>query len=171
MLKHFLLPLRRLSSAALGLTLALSLMGQAAEAKVYTHEGGVQFNAPDSWIANNVEGMLTLEAAKDSSVSLMVWSLASSDQKAALAEMQEQLSEILGDKIQASNKSYEPSELNGLKMLSNDGTYTVEDVELGWSAVLVFAKRPVVMLLVGSKEELQEQEENLLDLMLSLKKK
>lgn len=113
----------------------------------YTHAAsGLQFDAPPAWKAEPDGDMLTLTSA-DGTLSVIFWV----PEEGTVEESLKALIEEFGNVIKNMKRSGEPTKgmLNGMTIYNVDGTGVVDGVSVQWSAGLLEAKKPVIVLSIA----------------------
>ena len=132
---------------ALGLTLAIT----PAEAKIYTHPtGGIQFDAPNDWIATPEEDILVL-TPKGGGVSVTFWVLGEDDMEEAIGALYKELSNKMPE-FESKHEEAQTTTLNGMEVVYDEGTAEIDGIPSEWSLAIIIAAKPVVVLTVGSEE-------------------
>jgi predicted Zn-dependent protease len=163
----------------LALVLAAAVAGPAAktaaashaaaqDAKTYTHEaGGITFDLPEGWKATPDGDQLTVSPA-GGGIAVTFWVTEEGDFDAATKA----LGEELGKQIKNLKFDGEPKEdtHNGMEHVSVSGTGQVEGKDIVFSADLLQAKKPVIVLTVGAADNIQKHTADYLKLVKSIKK-
>ena len=163
----------------LALVLAAAVAGPAAktaaashvaaqDAKTYTHEaGGITFDLPEGWKATPDGDQLTVSPAAGG-FAVIFWVTEEDDFDAATKA----LGEELGKQIKNIKFDGEPKEdtHNGMEHASVSGTGQIEGKEVAFSADLLQAKKPVIVLTVGVADNIHKHADDYLKLVKSIKK-
>lgn len=170
---------------ALGLGLALVLAAAAAgpasktaaashaaapaqDAKTYTHEaGGITFDLPAGWKAEPDGDQLTVAPA-GGGIGVTFWVTEEDDFDAA----SKALGEELGKQIKNLKFDGEPKAdtHNGMEHSSVSGTGQIEGKDILFSADLLQAKKPVIVLTFGAADTIHKYAEDYSKLVKSIKK-
>ncbi len=140
----------------------------AQDGKTFTHEaGGITFDLPDGWEAET-EGNQLVAAPAGGGISISFWVTEEDDFEDATKE----LGEELGKHIQNLKFDGEPKEgtHNGMPHVAVSGTGQVQGKDVLFSADLVAAKKPVIILTVASADNLQKHQADYIQLVKSIKK-
>lgn len=137
-------------------------------ARTFTHEaGGIQFDLPGGWKSEPDGEMLSISSA-DGSISIVFWVTEADDFEAAA----EALGEELGKQIKNLKFDGEPKEgqHNGMEYASFTGSGQMEGENVAFSADLLMAKKPVIILTVASPENFEKHQDAYLKLIKSIRK-
>ena len=140
----------------------------AQEGKTFTHQGaGVTFELPAGWTAEPDGDQLTVSPADDS-IALVFWVTEEDDFDAAAKA----LGAELGKQIQNLKLDGEPKAdtHNGMDHASVTGSGQVEGKDIVFSADILEAKKPLIVLTFGSMENLQKHSADYSKLVKSIKK-
>lgn len=124
------------------------------EGKTFTHEeGGLSFTLPAGWKAEPDGTQITASPA-DGGISITFWVAEEDDFEAA----SEALGEELGKQIKNLKLDGEPKEgtHNGMQYAAVRGSGQIEGQDIVFSADLLAAKKPVIILSFGTAEGLQK---------------
>lgn len=139
-----------------------------SEGKTFTHEaGGITFTLPAGWTAEPDGSQLTA-SPEGGGVSISFWVTEEEDFEAA--------SEALGEELAKTIKNLkldgEPKESthNGMPHAAVTGSGQIEGQDILFSADLLQAKKPVIVLTFGSAENLQKHSAAYSQLVKSIKK-
>jgi hypothetical protein len=149
-------------------TAAASPVAAAQEAKTYTHEaGGITFELPAGWKAEADGDQLTVSPA-GGGIGVVFWVTEENDFDAA----SKALGEELGKQIKNLKFDGEPKEdtHNGMEHASVSGTGQIEGKDVLFSADILQAKKPVIVLTFGVADELHKHAEDYVKLVKSIKK-
>lgn len=174
----------RLKNVLLGAALAGALAAAAAPAarnacaapnpalqsagKTFTHEdGGITFTLPAGWKAEP-DGAQITASPEGGGISIVLWVTEEDDFEAA----SESLGEELGKQIKNLKLDGEPKEgtHNGMSYAAVRGSGQIEGEEIIFSADLLAAKKPVIILSFGTAEGLQKHAGEYAQLVKSIKK-
>ena len=140
----------------------------AAFDKTFTHEGGgIQFDLPDGLKSEEDGDMLTV-STPDEALSVVLW-LTEADAFEAAAEAP---GEELAKKIKGLKMDGEPKEgkHNGMEHASVSGSGQADGRKVAFSADLVMAKKPVIILSFASPEMFEKHESSYVKLVKSIRK-
>jgi predicted Zn-dependent protease len=163
----------------LALVLAAAVAGPAAktaaashaaaqDAKTFTHEaGGITFDLPEGWKAEPNGDQLTV-APEGGGFSVFFWVAEEADFEAALKEIDDEL----GKQIKNVKLDGEPKTdtHNGMEHASVSGTGQANGKDVVFSADILKAKKPVIVLTVGVAENIQKHAEDYSKLVKSIRK-
>jgi hypothetical protein len=138
------------------------------DAKTYTHEaGGITFDLPDGWKAEPDGDQLTVSPA-GGGIAVTFWVTEESDFDAA----SKALGEELGKQIKNLKFEGEPKEdtHNGMEHASVSGSGQIEGKDILFSADLLQAKKPVIVLTFGAADTIHKHAEAYSKLVKSIKK-
>jgi predicted Zn-dependent protease len=156
-------------SLAVAGALALTYGAPAARAdKTFTHsDSGLQFDLPDGWQSEADGEMLTV-SSPDDTLSIVFWVTEADDFEAAA----EALGEELGKQVKNLKLDGEPKEgqHNGMEYASVTGTGQVDGVNVAFSADLLMAKKPVIILTFASPENFAKHQGAYAKLVKSIRK-
>ncbi len=156
-----------LAAAATASALAVTPPLAAQAGKTYTHEaGGITFELPAGWKAEPDGDQLAVSPA-DGGVSVVFWVTEDAGNDSAQA-----LGEELAKQIQELKFDGEPKadKHNGMDHSSVTGTGKVGGKEIHFSADILEAKRTVIVLTMGTMENLQKHSAEYVQLVKSIKK-
>jgi hypothetical protein len=134
----------------------------------YTHAAsGVQFDAPPAWKAEPDGDMLTLTSA-DGTLSVIFWV----PEEGTVKESFQALNEEFGKVIKNMRRNGEPTQgtLNGMTIYNVDGTGVVDGVAIQWSAGLLEAKKPVIVLSIAGHGAYETHQRELAAFVKSIKR-
>ena len=140
----------------------------AQEGKTFTHEaGGITFTLPDGWTAEP-DGEQITASPEGGGISIVLWVTQEDDFEAA----SEALGEELGKQVKNLKLDGEPKEgtHNGMSYASVKGSGQIEGKDVIFSADLLAAKKPVIILSFGTAEGLQKYSGQYAQLVKSIKK-
>ncbi|HEX8502574.1 MAG TPA: hypothetical protein VF659_18475 [Pyrinomonadaceae bacterium] len=139
----------------------------AQEGKTFTHAGaGVTFELPAGWTAEPDGDQLTVSPA-DESVALVFWVTEEDDFDAAAkalgAELAKQIKNLKFDGEPKADKH------NGMDHAAVSGSGQVDGKDILFSADILEAKQPLIVLTMGSSENLQKHSAEYMKLVKSIK--
>lgn len=139
-----------------------------SEGKTFTHEGaGVTFVVPAGWTAEPDGDQLTVSPADDS-IALVFWVTEEEDFDAAAKALGEELAkQIKNLKIDGEPKG---DTHNGMDHAAVTGTGQIDGKDIVFSADILEAKKPLIVLTFGSMENLQKHAGDYSKLVKSIKK-
>lgn len=140
----------------------------AQEGKTFTHEeGGISFTLPAGWKAEP-DGAQITASPEAGGVSISFWVTEEDDFEAA----SEAVGEELGKMLKNIKFDGEPKESthNGMPHASFSGTGQIEGQDVLFSADLLQAKKPVIVLSFGVADQLQKHAAAFSQLVKSIKK-
>jgi len=140
----------------------------AQEAKTYTHEaGGISFELPAGWKAEADGDQLTVSPA-GGGIAVVFWVTEENDFDAATKA----LGEELGKQIKNLKFDGDPKEdtHNGMEHASVSGSGQIEGKDILFSADILQAKKPVIVLTFGVADEVHKHAEDYVKLVKSIKK-
>ena len=139
-----------------------------SEGKTFTHQGaGVTFELPDGWTAEPDGDQLTVSPA-DESVAIVFWVTEEGDFDAAAKALGEELAkQIKNLKMDGEPKS---DTHNGMDHAAVTGSGQVDGKDVVFSADILEAKKPLIVLTLGSMENLQKHSAEYSKLVKSIKK-
>jgi hypothetical protein len=140
----------------------------AQDGKTFTHEGaGVTFIVPAGWTAEPDGNQLTVSPA-DESVALVFWVTEEEDFDAAAKALGEELAkQIKNLKFDGEPKA---DKHNGMDHASVTGSGQVDGKDILFSADILEAKKPLIVLTLGSLENIQKHATEFAQLVKSIKK-
>jgi hypothetical protein len=141
----------------------------AQDAKTYTHEAaGISFELPDGWKAEPQGDQLTVVPEGGGGFSVFFWVTEEDDFDAALKEIKDEL----GKQIKELKFDAEPKEdtHNGMEHASVTGSGQANGKDVVFSADVLAARKPVIVLTVGVADELHKHAEAYSKLVKSIKK-
>lgn len=140
----------------------------AQNGKAFTHEGaGVTFNVPPGWKAEPDGNQLTV-SPEDESVALVFWVTEEEDFDAAAKALGEELAKTIKNlKFDGEPKA---DKHNGMDHASVSGTGQVDGKDIVFSADILEAKKPLIVLTLGSLESIEKHAEQFAQLVKSIKK-
>ena len=139
-----------------------------SEGKTFTHEaGGITFTLPAGWKAEPDGEQITASPA-EGGISIVLWVAEEDDFEAA----SEALGTELGKQIKNLKLDGEPKEgtHNGMSYASVKGSGQIEGQDIIFSADLLAAKKPVIILSFGTADGLQKHSGAYAELVKSIKK-
>jgi len=139
----------------------------AQEGKTFTHEGaGVTFELPAGWKAEPDGDQLTVSPA-GGGISLVFWVTEEADFDAAAKALGEELAKQIQDlKFDGEPKG---DKHNGMDHAAVSGTGKVGGKEIHFSADILEAKKPLIVLTLGSAENLEKHAADYVKLVKSIK--
>ncbi|HEX8146706.1 MAG TPA: hypothetical protein VF591_05975 [Pyrinomonadaceae bacterium] len=139
-----------------------------SEGKTYTHEGaGVTFDLPAGWTAEPDGEQLTVSPA-DESFAIVFWVTEAEDFDAAAKALGGELAkQIKNLKLDGEPKA---DTHNGMDHASVTGSGQVDGKDVVFSADILEAKKPLIVLTLGSLENLQKHAADFSKLVKSIKK-
>jgi hypothetical protein len=138
------------------------------EAETYTHqEGGVHFDAPKSWKAKADGDVLTL-TTPDSSLAMVFWVAEEEGFDDALKAFDKEIAKTI--KHIKPNGKGEEGALNGMPTYIDSGTGEVDGTTIEWSAILVKAKKPLIILSFAAPRVWEKHSDDYQAVLKSLKK-
>jgi predicted Zn-dependent protease len=139
-----------------------------SEGKTFTHEGaGVTFDVPDGWTAEPDGHQLTVAPA-DESIAIVFWVTEEEDFDAAAKALGAELAkQIKNLKLDGEPKA---DMHNGMGHAAVTGTGQVDGKDIIFSADILQAKKPLIVLTLGSMENLQKHSAEYTKLVKSIKK-
>jgi hypothetical protein len=146
---------------------ATAAAGQDAP-KSFTHEaGGITFDLPEGWTAEPDGEQLTAAPA-DESVAVVFW-VTDEDEFEAAAKA---LGAELGEKVKNIKFDGDPKagKHNGMEHAAVSGKGQVDGREVIFSADLLQAKKPVIVLSFGSAESFKKHADEYVQLVKSVRK-
>jgi predicted Zn-dependent protease len=167
----------RLRKLLLGTALAFTLAAAFAaanpaaaqsEGKTFPHAGaGVTFELPAGWTAEPDGAQLTVSPA-DESIALVFWVTEEDDFDAAAKALGAELAkQVKNLKLDGEPKA---DTHNGMAHAAVTGSGQVEGKEVVFSADILEAKKPLIVLTLGSLENLQKHAADFSKLVKSIKK-
>ena len=138
------------------------------EGKTFTHEGaGVTFDLPAGWTAEPDGEQLTVSPADDS-FAIVFWVTEEDDFDAAAKALGAELAkQIKNLKLDGEPKA---DTHNGMGHAAVTGSGQVEGQDVVFSADILEAKKPLIILTLGSLENLQKHSADYSKLVKSIKK-
>lgn len=138
------------------------------EGKTFTHEaGGISFTLPAGWEAEP-DGEQITAAPADGGISIVLWVTKEDDFEEAAGALGEELGkEIKNLKFDGEPKS---GTHNGMQFESVKGSGQIDGNNILFSADLLAAKKPVIILSFGTAEGLQKHAAEYGQLVKSIKK-
>jgi predicted Zn-dependent protease len=139
-----------------------------SEGKTFTHEGaGVTFELPAGWTAEPDGEQLTVAPA-DESIALVFWVTEEDDFDAAAKALGAELAkQIKNLKLDGEPKA---DTHNGMGHAAVTGSGQVDGKDVLFSADILEAKKPLIVLTFGSMENLQKHSADYSKLVKSIKK-
>jgi predicted Zn-dependent protease len=164
-------------AAALALAAAVPVVRNAgathaaviqSEGKTFTHEGaGVTFELPAGWTAEPDGDQLTVSPA-DESIALVFWVTEQEDFDAAAKALGAELAkQIKNLKLDGEPKA---DTHNGMDHAAVTGSGQIDGKDIVFSADILEAKKPLIVLTFGSTENLQKHSADYVKLVKSIKK-
>jgi hypothetical protein len=153
---------------AAGTAAAVSAPPAQAAAKTFTHEaGGITFELPAGWKAEPNGEQLTA-SPEGGGISISFWVTEEDDFEAA----SEAVGEELGKLIKNIKFDGEPKEdkHNGMEHASFSGSGQIDGADVHFSADLLQAKKPVIVLTVGVAGQFEKHAAAYAQLVKSIKK-
>ncbi len=139
-----------------------------AEGKTFTHEaGGITFTLPAGWKAEP-DGAQITASPEEGGISISFWVTEEDDFEAASEAVGTELGKMLKN-IKFDGEPKEDTH-NGMPHASFTGSGQIEGQDVLFSADLLQAKKPVIVLTFGSAENLQKHSEGYSKLVKSIKK-
>lgn len=155
---------------ALAFALAAAVIPAAAqsEGKTFTHAGaGVTFEVPAGWTAEPDGDQLTVAPA-DESIAIVFWVTEQEDFDAAAKALGEELAkQVKNLKLDGEPKS---DTHNGMDHAAVTGSGQIDGKDVIFSADILEAKKPLIVLTFGSMENLQKHAGDYSKLVKSIKK-
>ena len=156
---------------AFAFAFALAAAAHAAaqsEAKTYTHEaGGITFELPAGWKAEPNGSQLTASPA-EGGVSVAFWVTDEDEFDAAVDAVGKELDKLLDNvKLEGEPKA---DTHNGMTHASVNGTGQIQGHDVVFSADILQAKKPVIVLTFGVADQLHKHAEEYAKLVKSIKK-
>ena len=147
---------------------AASPAAAQSEGKTFTHEGaGITFVLPAGWTAEPDGEQLTVAPA-DESFAIVFWVTEAEDFDAAAKALGTELAkQIQNLKLDGEPKA---DTHNGMDHASVTGSGQVEGKDVVFSADILEAKKPLIVLTLGSLENLQKHSADFSKLVKSIKK-
>ena len=139
-----------------------------SEGKTFTHEaGGITFTLPAGWKAEPDGEQITASPA-EGGISIVLWVAEEDD----FEEASKALGTELGKQVKNLKLDGEPKEgtHNGMPYASVRGSGQIEGEEIIFSADLLAAKKPVIILSFGTAEGLKKHSAEYVELVKSIKK-
>lgn len=125
-----------------------------SEDKTYTHEaGGITFTLPTGWKAEP-DGTQLTAAPEEGGISISFWVTEEDDFEAASEAVGEELGKLLKN-IKLDEDKKEDTH-NGMPHASFTGSGQIEGRDVLFSADLLQAKKPVIVLTFGVADQLQK---------------
>jgi hypothetical protein len=139
-----------------------------SEGKTYTHQGaGITFDLPAGWTAEPDGDQLTISPA-DESLGIVFWVTEEEDFDAAAKALGTELAkQIKNLKLDGEPKS---DTHNGMDHAAVTGSGQVDGKDVIFSADILEAKKPLIVLTFGSMENLQKHSGDYIKLVKSIKK-
>lgn len=139
-----------------------------SEGKTFTHAGaGVTFELPAGWTAEPDGDQLTVSPA-DESIALVFWVTEEDDFDAAAKALGAELAkQIKNLKLDGEPKA---DTHNGMDHASLTGSGQVDGKDVVFSADILEAKKPLIVLTLGSMENIQKHAADFSKLVKSIKK-
>lgn len=153
------------------------LYTQGAEARVlisavadetFTHQaGGIQFDLPDGW-KSKPDGELLTVSAPDDSITMVFWVTEADDFEAATEALDTELAKLIKN-LKFDGEAKEDKH-NQMPHVSVSGSGQVEGQSIAFSADLLMAKKPVIILTFASPENFEKHGNAYMKLVKSIKK-
>lgn len=142
--------------------------GIATIDKTFTHEaGGIQFDLPDGWKSEEDGDLLTV-SAPDHSIAIVFWVMEAKDFEVAAAALDEELGkQVKNVKFDGDVKE---DKHNGMPHASVSGSGQIEGHDVVFSADLLMAKKPVIVLTFAKPGDLEKHADSYAKLVKSIKK-
>ncbi|HJQ35012.1 MAG TPA: hypothetical protein VJ866_22875 [Pyrinomonadaceae bacterium] len=147
---------------------ASPIAAAAQEGKTYTHEaGGITFELPAGWKAEADGDQLTVSPA-GGGIGVVFWVTEENNFDAATKA----LGEELGKQIKNLKFDGDPKEdtHNGMEHASVSGSGQIEGKDILFSADILQAKKPVIVLTFGAADSIHKYAEDYSKLVKSIKK-
>jgi hypothetical protein len=170
----------RIRNLLLGAALAFSLTADAApaaknvnaaaqsEGKTFTHEeGGVTFTLPAGWKAEPNGAQITA-SPEEGGVSVAFWVTEEDEFDAAVDAVGKELDKLL-DNVKLDGEPKEGTH-NGMPHASLSGTGQIQGHDVLFSADILMAKKPVIVLSFGVADQLHKHADDYSKLVKSIKK-
>ncbi len=139
-----------------------------SEGKTFTHEaGGITFTLPEGWKAEPNGAQLTA-SPEGGGVSIAFWVTEEGEFDAAVDAVGKELDKLL-DNVKLDGEPKEDTH-NGMAHASVSGTGQIEGHDVLFSADVLMAKKPVIVLSFGVADQLQKHAEDFSKLVKSIKK-
>jgi predicted Zn-dependent protease len=140
----------------------------AQEAKTFTHEaGGITFELPEGWKAEP-NGDQLMVAPEGGGFSVFFWVAEEDNFDAALKEIDDELAKQLKNvKLDGEPKT---DTHNGMQHASVSGSGQANGKDVLFSADVLAAKKPVIVLTVGVADEVHKHADDYIKLVKSIKK-
>lgn len=147
---------------------AASPAATQSDSKTFTHEGaGVTFDLPAGWTAEPDGDQLTVAPADDS-IALVFWVTEEDDFDAAAKALGAELAkQIKNLKLDGEPKA---DTHNGMEHAAVTGSGQVDGKDIIFSADILAASKPLIVLTLGSMENLQKHSAEYSKLVKSIKK-
>lgn len=138
------------------------------QAETYTHkEGGITFEIPNGWKAEPDGDQLTV-APPDDSIGVVFWVTKEDDFEAAANALGEELGKTIKNlKLDGDTKE---DTHNGMPHASVSGSGQMEGENVVFSADLLQAKKPIIVLTFASPENFKKHADDYMKLVKSIKK-
>jgi predicted Zn-dependent protease len=139
-----------------------------SEGKSFTHQGaGITFDLPAGWTAEPDGDQLTVSPA-DESIAIVFWVTEQADFDAAAKSLGEELAkQIKNLKLDGEPKA---DTHNGMDHAAVTGSGQIDGKDIVFSADILEAKKPLIVLTFGSVEHLQKHSGDYSKLVKSIKK-
>ena len=148
-------------------TLAASTQ-DASGGQIFTHkEGGITFEMPNGWKAEPDGDQLTI-SPPDDSIGVVFWVTKEDDFEAAANALGEELGKQIKN-LKLDDDTKEDTH-NGMPHASVSGSGQMEGQNIVFSADLLQAKKPVIVLTFASPENFKKHEADYIKLVKSIKK-
>ena len=145
-----------------------SYVDAAQEGKTFTHEaGGITFTLPAGWKAEP-DGAQITASPEAGGISISFWVTEEDDFEAASEAVGEELGKMLKN-IKFDGEPKEDTH-NGMAHASFSGTGQLEGQDVLFSADLLQAKKPVIVLTFGVADQIQKHAAAYTQLVKSIKK-
>lgn len=139
-----------------------------SEGKTFTHEaGGITFTLPAGWKAEPDGAQLTA-SPEEGGISISFWVTEEDDFEAASEAVGEELGKLLKN-IKLDEDKKEDTH-NGMPHASFTGSGQIEGHDVLFSADLIQAKKPVIVLTFGVADQIQKHAAAYTQLVKSIKK-
>lgn len=144
------------------------IVSSAVADETFKHEaGGIQFNLPDGW-KSKPDGELLTVSAPDDSITMVFWVTEADDFEAATEALDQELTKLIKNlKFDAEPKE---GKHNEMPHASVTGSGQVEGQTIAFSADLLMARKPVIILTFASPENFEKHGSSYMKLVKSIKK-
>ena len=136
--------------------------------ETFTHgAGGIQFDLPNGW-KSTPEGELLTVSAPDDSITMVFWVTEAGDFEAATTALGEELGKMI-KKLKFDGELKEDKH-NGMPHASVSGSGQIDGQDIVFSADLLMAKKPVIILTFASPENFEKHGGAYIKLVKSIRK-